>query len=109
MNAPNIRRWQDEFLGEPSEAFLKHFFIPPTAYRVSKSLYTVGTRFAGFMHQGTVYVLDGSCSYDLGCTEVHLSKADFVELPTGEYMFSVEGDRPVELVRVWKIDELFVK
>ena len=107
MEESNISRWQDKFPGEPSVVFLRSWFVPSGDYRISESSFPAGAKFPGSMRGGIIFIIDGSCNYDFGNINFHLSKGDFVEVPGGGYRFSVEGDRSVRLVRVYKLPQEF--
>lgn len=100
---PHIGRWHDQYPGDPSEAFIRKRFAPPHEYRVSRYTYPAGTRFAGLMRPGTIFILTGSCSYKFGEIDFHLNAGDVAELPGGADDFSVHEAGPVDLILVWKL------
>jgi hypothetical protein len=98
---PN-RRWEDEYPGAPSIEAIRLLFVPPEHYRVSRSIYPPGTRFAGAMIEGLVFVIRGSCQFEFGAS-FQIAAGEFAELPEGEYQFASSGESETELVMVWRL------
>jgi hypothetical protein len=76
---------------------------PTEHFRISLSAHASGDAFTGTSRAGRVYVIYGRCEYHIGDQRWVLSAPCFVDLPAGDFRFSVPGDCDVMQVRVWEL------
>lgn len=98
-------KWDEATLGAMSSETIRQLYQPEFHYRVSWNRYPAKTEFTGWSRAGRIYLIRGSCNISIEENSWHLSSGEFIELPEGEYLFSV-GDE-IELVSVWEIPEAY--
>ncbi len=76
---------------------------PNGDFRISPSLYNGSTQFACASRACYVYVLSGTCHYEMKGRVWKLVGPCYAELPAGQFYFRVDCDSSVELVSVWEL------
>ncbi|MCR9197665.1 MAG: hypothetical protein NXI04_03380 [Planctomycetaceae bacterium] len=100
----SVRVWD-----EPQELTLKHIqslHVPPNQFRITKHNYETGAEFSGSARAQRLYVLTGSCRYQIGKSTWDLVAPCYVDLPDGEFQFQASDNSGVSLVHVWKLPPL---
>lgn len=93
----NVRRWSEHEDGPVSEEALVDQ-LEELGFRVSRYVYSPGTRFPPHTHPVTKIdaVVSGRFRIEMGGSEVILEAGDWVEIPRGqEHAAEVVGDEPV--------------
>lgn len=93
----NVRRWEDEGEGEPTEEALRKE-LEERGYRVSRHVYRPGTYFSEHTHSADKIdaVVSGRFRMTVEGTEVTLGPGDWVEVPAGTtHTAEVVGEEPV--------------
>jgi hypothetical protein len=99
--------WDEAAYGPMSLESIRLQFQPEARYRVSWSKYPAGATFNGWSRAGRRYIVSGSCTISVMDHSWNFSGGDFADLPEGDFLFSVSGSVPVELISVWELPESF--
>ena len=104
MSEPS--KWDEATYGPMSLESIRRLFQPESHYRVSWNTFPAGTAFNGWSRAGRRYIIDGGCTIRTAGHSWDLSAGEFLDLPEGDYLFSVTGESSVELVSVWELPEV---
>ena len=86
---------------------IRELHVPLSHYRISPNRYEAGVAFLGTGRAGRLYVLSGACSKRVSLWQVALRAGMFVDFPTGDFEFEVQGEQHVQLVNVWLLPEQY--
>ena len=105
MSEPS--KWDEATCGLMSLESIRRLFQPESHYRVSWNRYPAGATFNGWWSAGRLYIIAGGCTMTTPEQSWDISAGEFLDVPEGDYLFSVTGESSVELVSVWKLPESF--
>lgn len=100
----DVVKWSDDD-GELDLATIQRRYEPNHRFRISPRSYPALVHFPEARRAGRIYLLRGSCSYELGDMVWRLEAPAFVDLPEGQSRFRAAAD--VELVYVWPLPPEF--
>ena len=103
MKSFEKKDWAVDFGPDLSSERMKSQYFPAGKFRVSESVYSEETSFAGAMRSGLCFVLEGSCTYLFDVGHVILETGDYAKLPEGRYQFVASGSGIVRLILVWEL------
>ena len=98
-------KWDEASYGPMSLESIRRLFQPESRYRVSWNTYPAGAAFNFWTSAGRYYIIAGGCTISAAGHSWDLSAGEFLDLPEGDYLFSVTGESSVELVSVWELPE----
>jgi hypothetical protein len=100
-------KWDEATYGPMSLESIRRLFQPESRYRVSWNRHPAGAAFNEWSAAGRRYIISGVCMIRGGEHSWTLSAGEFLDVPEGDYWFSVPEESPVELVSVWELPEFF--
>jgi hypothetical protein len=102
-----IGNWKDISSEPISVENIRKQHQPENHYRFSWNKYEPKSWFDGYQIEGRIYVLTGYCSISIGKEDWQKCSEQFLHFPNGKFHFSVFGEFPVEIVKVWEIREKY--
>ncbi len=103
VNEPS--KWDEATYGPMSLESIRRLFQPESRCHVGWNRYPAGATFNGWSRAGRRYIISGGCRIESGEQTWELLAGEFLDVPEGDYHFSVCEESPVELVSVWELPE----